>query len=276
MCNGESRCLEWILRTRAAEWPITQGRIDFTYVRSSGSRKSILFIAEIDYLYEIEGRNYKGKYEREFYIEPEAKEFIRDLRGKSVSVSYNPRNLAASTLTNEAIGSLLNLRSPVLEEARSQPFMLEPPGWSKLLLWPFIALSVIGLALSLWVHLGALAGRLVAPESLFFALHIGAIALTIPAMFIAQKRVGNLRRKDLWKVILSGAPDWVRYMVYGFGAYAIVNFLIFMLHAPPNGTSGPPTPEEWRGFSGHWMFFYTSCFSIFYSAAISLRSKAEM
>jgi len=267
---------------RAAEWPTAPGRIEFTQVRSTQFKhwpfrqNPPSFIAELDYSYAAEGQGHQGRYGREFYIEPAAQEFIRDLQGKSVSVSYNPRKLAISTLTNDAVAGLLNLRSQLPEGARPQSFILDPPGWSKPLLRPFIALSLTGLALSLWVHLGALAGRLVAPQSLYFALHIGAIALTIPAMFIAQKRIGNLRRRDFWKVILSGAPDWVRYMVYGFGAYAIVNFLIFMRHAPPNGTSGPPTPEEWRGFSGHWMFFYTFCFSIFYSAAISLRSKAEM
>jgi hypothetical protein len=37
----------------------------------------------------------------------------------------------------------------------------EVPGWAKPQLWPFILLSAIGLGLSLWVHLGAVAGRTV-------------------------------------------------------------------------------------------------------------------
>ncbi|HEV2463904.1 MAG TPA: DUF3592 domain-containing protein [Acidobacteriaceae bacterium] len=265
----------WFRRTRASEWPTAPGRIDFTYVRSTGSRRSISLIAELDYSYAAEGQNFSGKYEREFYIEPEAREFVRELQGKSVSVSYNPRKLASSTLTNDAVKSLLNLRVPVPEVLRLEPFALDTPGWSKPLLWPLMALSLIGLILSLWVHIGALAGRRVAPEALFFILHIGIFALWLPAILIAQKRIGNLQRKDFWKAVTSGAPEWIRYTVYGFGIYALVNFAIFMVHAPPDGTSGPLTPEMWRGFSGHWMVFYSAAFAIFYSATVSPKSTAE-
>jgi hypothetical protein len=44
---------------------------------------------------------------------------------------------------------------------------------------------------------------------------------------VAQRQVGNLKRKDFWKVVLKGSSDWVRHLVYGFLAYAVVNFMIF-------------------------------------------------
>lgn len=60
-------------------------------------------------------------------------------------------------------------------------------------------------------------GKRVAPEFFFWLLHIGIFVVWIPAIFAAQRLVGNVSRKDFWKVVLIGSPDWMRYMVYGFG-----------------------------------------------------------
>jgi hypothetical protein len=56
---------------------------------------------------------------------------------------------------------------------------------------------------------------------------------------------------------LKDSPDWTRYMVYGFFGYAIVNFLFFMTKAPSGGGGANPPAVVWRGFSGHWMAFYS-------------------
>ena len=72
-------------------------------------------------------------------------------------------------------------------------------------------------------------------------LHIGIFIVWIPAMLVAQSLVGTLNRKDLWKVLLKDSPDFLRYMVYGFGGYAVVNFLLFVSKAP-NGGSGANPP----------------------------------
>jgi hypothetical protein len=141
------------------------------------------------------------------------------------------------------------------------------PDWVKPLLWPFIGLAAIGLALSLWVHIGALAGKRVAPEYYFWMLHIGIFAVWFPAVFVSIRRVGNTNRKDYWKVVLKGSPDWMRYMAYGFFGYAFLNFVVFWLQSV-NGSEGPNTsPVVWRGFSGHWMLFYSAALAILYSAA---------
>jgi hypothetical protein len=63
----------------------------------------------------------------------------------------------------------------------------------------------------------------------------------IPAVLVAQRLVGSTNRKDFWKVVLKGSPDWMRYMVYTFFAYAFVNFLLFMGKAPSGGNGlNPP------------------------------------
>jgi hypothetical protein len=58
-------------------------------------------------------------------------------------------------------------------------------------------------------------------------------------------------------------------MVYCFLAYAMINFLVFMPQAPPGGSGSQPPTIVWRGFSGHWMAFYSAAFAILYSAVQS-------
>ena len=60
----------------------------------------------------------------------------------------------------------------------------------------------------------------------------------------------------------------MRYMTYGFLIYAIVNFAIFILFLAPTGkhVSGDPPSAVWRGFSGHWMVFYSAGLAILTSA----------
>lgn len=110
-------------------------------------------------------------------------------------------------------------------------------------------------------------GRRVAPEAFFWMLHVGIFVVWLPTVLVAQRLVGNVNRKDFWKVVLKDSPDWMRYMVYGFFGYAIVNFLFFMTKAPSGGGGANPPAEVWRGLSGHWMAFYSAALAVLYSAA---------
>lgn len=130
-----------------------------------------------------------------------------------------------------------------------------------------MALCGVGLFMSLYVHLGAVMGHRVVPAAFCWILHIGVFAVFIPAILEAQQRLGNTRRPDFWKLILKDSPEWMRYIVYGFFGYAILNFALFIFNSP-NGDSGTnPPPAVWRGFSGHWMAFYSASFAMLYSEA---------
>jgi hypothetical protein len=259
-------------RRRTEEWPTVQGRIESTSVaqkKSFWTGNRVPFTAELRYSYTIDGQYLSGVYSRQFPTDAEGDEFVRDLQGFNVLVSYNPRRPERSTLTEASVSSLLNSRPPRLEGEFEIP-VAGIPAWTKPLLWPLVMLAALGLGLSLWVHLGAVAGHRVAPEAFFFGLHIGAIVIWVPAMFVAQKRVGSLNRTDFWKLVMRGAPNWMRYIVYGFFGYAVVNFLFFMANAPSGKTSGfNPPADVWRGFSGHWMAFYSAAMATLYAAVNS-------
>jgi hypothetical protein len=231
--------------------------------------------AELVYSYTVGGGTYAGHWREEFGGEPEALEFTRDLEAKPVTVSYNPNNPADSLLLKDAIAVLLNARAPSNGKGGVLARATDVPSWIKPLLWPLIVVAAVGFGLSLWVHFGAVAGKKVAPEPLFWMLHIGIFVVWFPAVLVSNRRVGKSSRKDYWDVVFRDSPAWFKYAVYGFLGYAVVNFLIFISEVP-NGEEFPgegAPVAAWRGFSGHWMAFYAAALAILYSAVRSARES---
>ena len=263
----------WYRGRQAQGWPTVEGHIEGVTVRRkeqfslSSHGRGPIFITQLSFSYSLEGGRYWGFYEREFGSEEEGWEFGRDLKDKPVSVSYCPRDYAKSTLSQESVNILLRMRSPAPDGASSKGAVENVPEWVKPLLWPFIIASAIGLVLSLWVHIGAIAGKRVAPEHYFWMLHVGIFVVWFPAVFVSMKRVGSASRRDYLEVALRGSPNWMRYMVYAFFGYAFLNFALFVTQDPSGGGGENPPAVVWRGFSGHWMLFYSAAMAILYAAA---------
>src|ERR1019366_2683658 len=258
----------WLRRKRAAGWPVAEGRIESVEITKpsfSFTTKRGYYVAELGYSYSVAGTPHSGRYRREFPTEHEAEEFVRDLKGKPVAVHCDSTSPSSSALLEPDIGGLLQNRAPA-SVADYPSAANSVPDWIRPFLWIFVCFSAVGLVVSLWVHLGAVMGRRVAPEAFFWMFHVGIFVVWFPTIFVAQRLVGNVNRKDLWKVVLKDSPDWMRYMVYGFFGYAILNFLSFMTKAPSGGSGNPPA-VVWRGFSGHWMAFYSAALALLYSAA---------
>jgi hypothetical protein len=263
----------WLTNWQANSWPSVTGQIESVDVNEpkgffglKTSRSTTCF-AEIAYSYRVDGNTYTGQNRREFGDEDEAWEFLRDLKDKAVAIQYNPRKPGASSLSEPSLQTLLQAR-PSMPAGSSAVATRTIPQWTRPFLWFFAVLSLIGLILSLFVHISAIMGSQM--TSMFWGLHVGIFVVWFPAVFVAQRRVGNTHRKDFWKAVLKGAPVWMRYMTYAFLFYAVGNFLLFMADAPDKSV-GPVAPAVvWRGFSGHWMAFYFAAFAILYAAAIEL------
>jgi len=188
-------------------------------------------------------------------------------------VQYNSNHPARSVLLEATVETLLRNRPPMPDSGNSD-WVDSLPSWLKPLVGFFAFLSLIGLLLSIWVHVGALFGRRVAPDYFFALLHVGIFVVFFPAIFVAQKRVGSTNHRDFWKLVTKGSPDGLRYLLYFFFAYAFVNFFVFILQAPPGTAPKGQSPAvEWRGFSGHWMLFYCASFVILSSALHSSRKR---
>lgn len=139
------------------------------------------------------------------------------------------------------------------------------PGWLKPILSLIGGLAWVGLTLSILSHLAALLGSQGPLGDYAWVLHIGIFIVWLPTVLVASRIGADFERKDLWKAVLRGCPQWMQYMVCGFFGYALLNFAIFII-ASPKGGSGPMPPAVVRGFSGHWMAFYSAAAAVLYSA----------
>lgn len=265
----------WLQRERQKGWPATSGRIDSAHI---GEPKRFLglvlpasnnekFTGVLAYSYDLSGSTFHGEYRRSFASEESVAEFLRGLQGQTVTIQYHPNKSARSVLLDETVEALLRNRPPLLN---AWDWMDSLPGWFKPFIGLFAFLALTGLALSIWVHLGALLGR--QPSPVFWGLHVGVFIVFFPAMFVAQKRLGTMHRKDFWKAITKGSPDGVRYMLYFFFAYASVIGLLVFFQSPPGIVPDRNPAAAWRGFSAIWMVFYCASFAILSSA---LRSSPD-
>jgi hypothetical protein len=135
---------------------------------------------------------------------------------------------------------------------------------------PFIVLSVVGLVLSIVAHCCGLLGLPQPLGGATWALHIGIFIVWIPVVLISLRLTQDFKRRDFWKAALRGCPNWMRWMTYASFIYAVINFVTFAM-AAPNGHQVPNAPAPaivFRGFSGHWMAFYSAALEILYSAVI--------
>lgn len=146
----------------------------------------------------------------------------------------------------------------------------------KRLLELFAAISAIGLVLSIVSHAAAIWGAPGPLGSFTLALHLGIFVVWIPTVLVANRMTRDVPQRDYWKVVLRACPEWMKQMTYAFFAYAVANFIYFIATAPKGGGPGPMPPAVVRGFSGHWMAFYSAALAVLYSASKLWDSNGEV
>jgi Protein of unknown function (DUF3592) len=270
----------WCLRRRAENWPAAQARIESSEInrgkwfRSSSSAAPST--ASFAYTYEVGGTKYSGTYKKRFGTDEEADDFLRDLQGKTLTAQYNPGEPSRSYVLKSSINTVLASRPPsAVPPLETYRYFNPLPIWLIRVTPLFEALAIIGFALSVWVNIGALTSRWT-PPGYFWALHAGIFVVFAPAIFVAQKRVGSTNRKDFWKVVLKGAPDWMRYTFYAVFVYSSAIGLPSWIRAlqQPSGRRGvhPADFNPWLSASVVWMVFYWTSFAILYAAMEQVRS----
>jgi len=136
----------------------------------------------------------------------------------------------------------------------------------------FTFFSGSGFILSLVIHILGLLNK--APFFGWFAilLHFGIFVALLGAL-VAYLRLRQSGGKDFWKRALRTCPAWMKCMLLVFLSYALVNFFIFWNQL--SNLSGKSSDEIMaivlRGFSGHWLFFYSGTFLVFYAAMQATR-----
>jgi hypothetical protein len=129
----------------------------------------------------------------------------------------------------------------------------------------FGLLSLVGLALSLACHTATFLSTPQLPGPYTWLLHVGVFVVWVPAFFCYPFLFARPGATNFWTATLAGCPKWMRTTVYLFGIYALLNLSNFMWTAFA-GAPGQALRMFARGFSGHWMFFYSAAAAVFYSA----------
>jgi len=141
------------------------------------------------------------------------------------------------------------------------------------LLYLFACLSAVGLFLSILVHVASFFGLPVGSST--WGLHMGIFVVWLPAVLVSISLTKEAKQSEFWKAAMRGCPPWMRKMTMGFFIYALVNFAVFFFATVSSGVSRPSegtTPTILKGFSGHWMAFYSAAMAILYSGSKLLGS----
>jgi len=127
-----------------------------------------------------------------------------------------------------------------------------------LLLLMFI--SVIGLALSVIVHLCSLFRICEPSRGLMILISVGIVIVLYPALIIRRTIRKELSIENFNEAMFDACPKWLVIINGSFIIYALggLIFLVFKKHFTNS------TANDFRAFSGHWMVFYSLPFTILY------------
>jgi hypothetical protein len=160
----------------------------------------------------------------------------------------------------------------------------------------FFKIASVGFALGLLVHLISLSGIYIGDKVPFvWLLHVGIFVVFIPAIFYLNsneemKELKAKRRQNpirVYKIVFKNAPVAFKIILAFIFVYAMLNFMFFMQQSEGGGpgiSGGKYVLEnhgtiirelsqaeyfkfkanELRGFSGHWLIFYSFAMAIFW------------
>ncbi len=136
-------------------------------------------------------------------------------------------------------------------------------------LYLLIALSVLGLSISLFAHINALLGVNVAPVviGLVFSL-VFIIPPAISTSSSLAKKYPIHNRKVGWRITMRGAPKWTLHVANSMYFYIVLNFVapIFLSFIPSTASIITKINTMLTFFTSVLIFFYFIALAIFYSA----------
>jgi hypothetical protein len=119
------------------------------------------------------------------------------------------------------------------------------------------ALSGVGLGLSLIVHVAAWVHYIFPIGKWVFALHLGIFVVFVPLVISANRTTPTPGKRDNLEHLFGTLPRWTQPLATGVFVYALAQFALFMWQASHYTKHHVPHDLELRGFSGHWIMFYT-------------------
>ena len=142
-------------------------------------------------------------------------------------------------------------------------------------------IALLGSIIAITVHIFAVLGVDVADTLPFiWVLHIGIFVVWIPTILSLKEQQKENKEANAFTILTKDKPKWIIAVIIGIAIYTGLNFMLFMSKAiegtplEKNGVYSlhnrgthirDITKEEYhlhganilRGFSGHWILFYT-------------------
>lgn len=148
--------------------------------------------------------------------------------------------------------------------------MVEHPGKVEAaLIYPFLALAIVGSVATLAIHVASLFGITYPFEHFIKFLGPTVFIVFLPTIFVTNQLTREFKQKDLWRAALRGCPPWMRRAVYIIFGYAWVGFFVLPFLYGGGMNSLPNTA---RVMSAGLLTFYLIPTAVLYSATQVRRS----
>jgi len=120
-------------------------------------------------------------------------------------------------------------------------------------------LAFIGLALSFAGLLASYGGLSLFDDGFARKLSIGMFVVWLPTVIVAARTCRSVARNDMWKIMLSGCPPWMRGALWTACGFGMLNFVYSV-------TRGKDHSSFIQSAGGHLIIFYGIAFCVMYSA----------
>ena len=96
---------QWLLRRKAHQWPMAQGRVHAADWRQPRTGTNRYFLADLAYYYFVDGHFYAGYHRRSFTTAVAAQRWVEQMRNDTVQVRYKSGEPGRSLLLEEDLAS---------------------------------------------------------------------------------------------------------------------------------------------------------------------------
>jgi hypothetical protein len=228
---------------RAETWPVSYGRINRASVDSQDKSTKL----KCYYTYKVGTESFVGSFQKKFESSDEANAWTDALDKKQVAVRYDPAHPARSQLREADLEPIVQSAAPFHSQQRP-----DTPAWQNTLALLGLALSVVGLAVTIVLLVDEFLGKSL---PLTLAVWTGSLAWFVFFGGVA------LAAKDKRKI--RQAPAWMKFL-----GYALLYYTIFVAVVPHPGArrNGQPdsTHSMGRFDARYLLFLYFGAFEAYY------------
>ena len=192
---------------RTASWPITYGEI--LYASSDTKNKNVLLT--VRFRYRIDNEPYSGSFKKSFEDEDEAERWAGALRGKQVTVHYDPQKPSRSDLLASDLEPIV--RAFGASQAAPKDTAEVVPWWKHFTVSVGLAVAITGFAVCVVELMSEKMGKPFLSPRAYGVLMAGAF--TLPVLALRGTLEGTKRS-------LHALPEWMKYM-----GFVVVFFTFF-------------------------------------------------